>query len=177
MSDILNTLRTAPPPQVNAQFPQRTLLLSDSAPSPFANNPSLSPLPGQSLQPQDSVAQHLPRSTLPLHPIEYLTTIIDSVAPLLKIRQQRGLAGGGASLPIPVPLGVRQRRRQAIQWILTAADGRRETRLADRVAKELLRVADGSSGVWERRAMVHKLAVSARSNVRNGGRRRKFTRI
>lgn len=176
MADILNTLRTAPPPQINPQFPQRTLLLSDSTPSPFASNSSLS---GQFLQApaQDTTVQHLPRSTLPLHPIEYLTTIVDSVAPLVKIRQQRGVAGGGASLPIPVPLGVRQRRRTAIQWILAAADGRRETRLADRVAKELLRVADGSSGVWERRAMVHKLGVSARSNVRNSGKTRKIKRI
>lgn len=84
------------------------------------------------------------------------------------------MAGGGASTPIPVPLGVRQRRRQAIQWILTAADGRRETRLADRVAKELVRVAEGQSGVWDKRAMVHRMGISARSNVRSGmGKRRR----
>lgn len=91
----------------------------------------------------------------------------------MKIRQQKGIAGGGASLPIPVPLGVRQRRRQAIQWILSAADGRKETNLADRVAKELVRVAEGQSGVWERRAMVHRLGVSARSNVRSGMMKRR----
>lgn len=175
MADILDTLRTAPAPQVNPQFPQRTLLLSDSSASPFASNLSSS----QSLQPlsQESNLQHLPRSALPLHPVEYLTTIVDSVAPLIKIRQQRGIAGGGASLPIPVPLGIRQRRRTAIQWILAAADNRREVKLADRVARELLRVADGTSGVWERRAMVHKLGISARSNVKPGvkvRRARKF---
>ena len=115
---------------------------------------------------------HLPRSTLPLHPVEYLTTLIDSVSPLVKIRQQRGLAGGGASTPIPVPLGVRQRRRQAIQWILAVADNRRETNLSERVAKELLKVADGTSGVWERRAMVHRLAVTARSNIAKSLKRR-----
>ena len=65
-----------------------------------------------------------------------------------------------------MPLGVRQRRRQAIQWILSAAESRKEIKLSERIAKELLRIADGTSGTWERRAMVHRLGVSARSNVR-----------
>lgn len=177
MNTILDTLRTAPPPQMNPQFPQRTLMLSDGA-SPMAQA-TLGPpgsAPALASQTSDKLT-YLPRSVLPLHPIAYLTTIIDSVAPLIKIRQQRGAAGGGASLPIPVPLGIRQRRRQAIQWILGAADGRRETKLADRVSRELLNVAEGKSGVWERRALVHRLAVSSRSNVRPGrsfGRQRKI---
>lgn len=172
MDAILNTLRTAPPPQINPAFPGRTLLLTDTASTSAqasAPNAIRAALPGPSSSTATSTVQHtltLPRAVLPLHPIEYLTTTIDSVAPLLKIRQQRGVAGGGASLPIPVPLGIRQRRRQAIQWILGAADGRRETKLADRVARELISVAEGKSGVWERRAMVHRLAVSARSNIK-----------
>jgi hypothetical protein len=145
----------------------QALTAAAAARSPFDTSPAL-PNP-----PTDNPITSLPRATLPLHPIEYLTTIIDSVSPLVKIRQQKGMAGGGASTPIPVPLGVRQRRRQAIQWILNAADGRRETRLADRVAKELVRVAEGQSGVWERRAMVHRLGISARSNVRSALMRRR----
>ena len=46
------------------------------------------------------------------------------------------------------------------------ADNRREVKLSERVAKELIKIADGTSAVWERRAMVHRLGVSARSNVR-----------
>lgn len=171
MSDILNILRTAPPPQPNPAFPQRALLLSDtSAPTPQApNRPPTSYSTSRSGSSSDSLEAtntSLPRSVLPLYPIEYLTTIIDSVSPLVKMRQQKGLAGGGASLAIPVPLGVRQRRRTAIQWILDAADGRKEIKLSDRVGKELLKVADGTSSVWERRAMVHRMGVSSRSNIR-----------
>ncbi|KAK5944138.1 hypothetical protein PMZ80_003419 [Knufia obscura] len=171
MSTILSILRTAPPPQINPAFPGRTLLISDSGtPTPPPNANPFAPVPA----PNETQITSLPRSTLPLHPIEYLTTIIDSIAPLVKIRQQKGLAGGGASLPIPVPLGVRQRRRQAIQWILAAADGRKEVNLAERVAKTLVDIAEGKSSIWERRSMVHRLGVSARSNVRSGnkGRRR-----
>src|SRR5271169_1544076 len=120
MSIILDTLRTAPPPQPNPSFPNRTLLTTQ------------------------------PRNLLPLSPVQYLVTAIDSVAPLLKIRQQRGVAGGGASLPLPVPLGVRQRRRVAIQWILASADNRKEVNLADRVAREIINVAEGKSSAWEK---------------------------
>jgi small subunit ribosomal protein S7 len=69
-------------------------------------------------------------------------------------------------MPVPLPLNKRQRRRTAIQWILTAAESRREQNLADRVAKELLNVAEGKGSAWERRQRVHKLAISARANIK-----------
>jgi len=111
-----------------------------------------------------------PPSHLPLNPILYLTLALDSVAPLLKIRSQKGAAGGGMALQIPVPLHLRQRRRKAVQWILEAA-GRRQSRgsgkdmFAQRVAEELIAVVEGRSGVWEKRGAVHKMAVSNRANV------------
>lgn len=136
MALILSHLRTSPPPSVT-----RPLLLG--APPP---------------------------SHLPLNPIMYLTLAIDSVAPLLRIRSQRGAAGGGASLQIPVPLRIRQRRRKAMEWILEAASKRKSRgsgkgQFAQRVAEELIAVVEGRSGVWERRTAVHKLGISARSNV------------
>lgn len=136
MAIILNTLRTAPVPAGDASAMDRALL-SD-----------------------------VPRDALPLEPVKYLTAVVDSVAPLVKIRQQKGVLGGGQSMPIPVPLTQRQRRRTAIQWILAAAENRRELALADRVAKEIINVAEGRSGAWERRQRVHKLAISARANVK-----------
>ena len=142
---ILNHLRTAPPPSVN---PLRPLL--PGAPPP---------------------------SHLPLNPILYLTLAIDSVAPLFRIRVQKGAGGGGASLQIPVPLAIRQRRRQSVLWILDAASKKRNRGsgrggFAQKVAEELISVVEGKSGVWERRGGVHKLGVSARSNLKVLSRRR-----
>ena len=117
-----------------------------------------------------------PPSHLPLNPVLYLTLAIDSVAPLLRIRSQKGAAGGGIALQIPVPLGLRQRRRQAVQWILDAA-GKRKTLasgrggFAQKVAEELIAIVEGRSGVWDRRGGVHKLGVSARANISWGRRR------
>lgn len=120
-----------------------------------------------------------PPQHLPLNPILYLTLAIDSVAPLLRIRSQKGAAGGGIALQIPVPLGLRQRRRTALRWIIDAAAKRKsrgsgDAQFATKVAEELIAVVEGRSAVWERHGGVHKLAVSARANLmfaRRGGRR------
>ncbi|KAL8659905.1 MAG: hypothetical protein Q9226_000199 [Calogaya cf. arnoldii] len=111
-----------------------------------------------------------PASHLPLNPILYLTLAIDSVAPLLRLRAQKGMAGGGAALQMPVPLALRQRRRVAVTWILDSASkkpGRGSGRggFAQKVAEEVIAIVEGRSGVWDRRGGIHKLAVSARANL------------
>lgn len=95
-------------------------------------------------------------SYLPLNPVAYLTAAVDGVAPLMRIRSQRGAAGGGVALQIPVPLGLRQRRRTAFMWILDAASkranrGSGKDMFAQRVANELVAVIEGRSSVWEKR--------------------------
>ncbi|RMD41762.1 hypothetical protein DV735_g3357, partial [Chaetothyriales sp. CBS 134920] len=145
-----------------------------TAPAPHASGASYRPLLSDTmLNTEHTHTVAVPREQLPLSPIQYLTAAIDSVAPLVKIRQQKGMAGGGASTPIPVPLRVKQRRRTAIQWILQAAESRKETRLAERLAKEIIKVADGTSSAWEKRQQVHRLAVVARSNIRLTMRRKR----
>ena len=113
-----------------------------------------------------------PASQLPLDPVLYMTIAIDSVAPLFRIRALRGAAGGGMALQIPVPLTIKQRRRQAFMWILDAAKkrsfrGSGRGGFAQKVAEELIAVVEGRSGVWERRGGVHKLGVAARANLRS----------
>jgi small subunit ribosomal protein S7 len=111
-----------------------------------------------------------PAAQLPLNPVLYLTLAIDSLAPLLRIRQLKGAAGGGAALPMPQPLALRQRRRTAIMWIIDAAAkkqsrGSGRGQFAQRVAEEVVSVLEGKSGAWEKRLMVHKAATSARANL------------
>ena len=154
MAKILDIIRTAPPPQANINIPGRTLLTD------------------RQIETEKTVAPWIQRDALPLSPIQYLTSAIDSVAPLVKIRNQRGVLGGGKALELPVPLRVKQRRRTAIKWILQSAEGGKDVRLADRVAREIIKVANGMSSAWEKRAQVHRMAVTARSNVRLTVRRR-----
>ncbi|KAL2797133.1 ribosomal protein S7 domain-containing protein [Aspergillus keveii] len=116
-----------------------------------------------------------PAPQLPLNPVKYLTLIIDSVAPIIKNKPMKGFTGGGASVPIPVPLAERQRRRAAIKWILDASDKRRDTKFAQRVANELVAVAEGRSGVWDRRDLVYKVGIQGRALV--GAKPRTRSRI
>ena len=134
--------------------------------SPPSRNPQRPLLPGAP-----------PASHLPLNPVLYLTLAIDSVAPLMRIRSQKGAAGGGVALQIPVPLGIRQRRRTAVMWILDAASKKRSkgsgrSMFANKVADELIAIVEGKSAVWERRGGVHRLGVNARANLSFGTRRR-----
>lgn len=84
---------------------------------------------------------------------------------MLRIVQLKGLAGGGRSLPVPRPLAQRQRRRFSMKWIIDASGKRRDGRLAHRVAQELIAVAEGRSGVWDKRDQVHKMATVTRANL------------
>ena len=118
-----------------------------------------------------------PANHLPLDPVSYLKVALDSVSPLLKLRSQRGAAGGGVALQIPVPLAERQRRRQAFMWVLDAVKkkqnrGSGRDTFAHRVAAELISVVEGKSSIWTKRDAIHKLATTARSNL-NYGRRKK----
>ena len=111
-----------------------------------------------------------PAARLPLDPVRYLRLAIDSIAPLLRLRSQRGGAGGGVALQIPVPLSERQRRRTAVMWILNAVEKKRSkgsgrSRFAHKVAEELVAIVEGRSGLWERRGQLHKQGVSARANL------------
>lgn len=121
--------------------------------------------PPPQINPKRRLLPAPPAPQLPLNPVLYLALVVDSVAPLIKIRQQKGIIGGGAAVQIPIPLSERQRRRMAIRWIIDASDRRRDTYFGQRVANELVAVAEGRSNVWDRREHVHKIGVAGRSNL------------
>lgn len=62
-----------------------------------------------------------------------------------------------------------------MKWVLSSADKRSEVKLADRVSREIIGVAEGTSSAWTKRMAAHKTAVTARINVKaimNGPRRK-----
>lgn len=111
-----------------------------------------------------------PPSHFMLDPIQYLGIAIDSVAPLVKMKSLKGMAGGGKALMLPVPMELRRRRRTAVQWILDAAvkksdKGSGKYQFAHKVADEVIRVVEGKSTAWEKRLAIHKLATTNRANL------------
>lgn len=128
----------------------------------LATTPAPRPSPTHSL-----ILNNVAPSALPLNPPLYLSVAIDSVAPLFRIRSQKGLAGGGVALQIPVPLKQRQRRRAAVQWMLDQVDKKKggTSDFAKRFAEEVVGVVEGRSSVWERRTALHGMTIRARVNI------------
>jgi len=98
------------------------------------------------------------------------------------MRQIKGAAGGGQSLPIPSPLTIRQRRRVAFMWIIDSASKKfnrisGKGTFAYRLADEIVAVVEGKSALWDRRTNLHKQGVAARSNVSSNRRLRKRGRV
>ncbi|KAI9714624.1 MAG: hypothetical protein M1828_001161 [Chrysothrix sp. TS-e1954] len=138
-ADILAYLRTAPAPTGPPQGSGRNLVLASSS-APTA-------------------------SALPLDPIAYLTSAIDSAAPILKLQSRKGYLGGGATAQVPMALSVRQRRRLAICWLRDAAQKKAgaPSPFPKRFAEEVVAVVDGKSSAWERRLALHRAGVAGRS--------------
>ncbi|KAI0392164.1 ribosomal protein S7 [Xylariaceae sp. FL0594] len=111
-----------------------------------------------------------PPSQLPLNPVAYLAVAIDSVAPMVKMNYIPKAAGGGRALEVPAPLALRQRRRQAIAWIMDIVEKKRSVgsgrkQFAARFGSEIIAVVEGRSTAWDKRHGVHKLATTARANL------------
>ncbi|KAI1322838.1 ribosomal protein S7 domain-containing protein [Xylariaceae sp. FL0255] len=111
-----------------------------------------------------------PPEQLPLNPLLYLELAIDSVAPVIRVRNFKGIAGGGAALEVPEPLDARARRRIAINWIMDIVNKKKSTgsgrkQFAHRFGQEIVAVVEGRSAVWDKRQAVHALGTSNRANL------------
>lgn len=111
-----------------------------------------------------------PPEHLPLNPNLYLMLAVDSVAPLIRIRGFTGLAGGGKSLEVPVPIDRRTRRRMAWMWLMDTVSkkpsmGSGKKQFAHRIGEEIVAIVEGRSSVWTKRDQLHKLGTSVRANV------------
>ena len=85
------------------------------------------------------------------------------------------------ALQVPSPLNQRQRRRQAVVWILDSVSkkksrGSGKGMFAQRVAEEIVSIVEGKSALWERRNAIHKLGISSRANIGVKSRKRKAIR-
>ncbi|KAI8948972.1 ribosomal protein S7 domain-containing protein [Xylaria longipes] len=123
-----------------------------------------------------------PPAQLPLNPLLYLTLAIDSVAPIVRVRSLKGMAGGGTALDVPEPINARARRRQVIMWVLDIVNKKRSMgsgrkQFAARFGQEIIAVIEGRSDAWNRRELLHKMSTGARANLSHPnlvGNKRKF---
>ncbi len=93
-------------------------------------------------------------------PVQMFHQALDNVMPSVEVRSRRV---GGATYQVPVE--VRQDRRQAlaIRWIISAARGRNENTMVDRLSGELLDAANNRGTAVKKREDTHKMAEANRA--------------
>ena len=83
-------------------------------------------------------------------PLPLFKQALENVAPAIEVRSRRV---GGATYQVPVEVRLERRQALAIRWLITAARGRNDKTMVDRLSSELLDAANnrGNAGEEARR--------------------------
>jgi small subunit ribosomal protein S7 len=93
-------------------------------------------------------------------PLTVFEQALENVMPTIEVRSRRV---GGATYQVPVE--VRSTRRQALglRWLISAARGRNEKTMTERLSAELLDAANNRGNAVKKREDVHKMAEANRA--------------
>ena len=80
--------------------------------------------------------------------------------PQIEVRSRRV---GGATYQVPVEVRPERRQALAIRWLLTAARGRNEKTMVDRLSGELLDAANNRGNAVKKREDTHRMAEANRA--------------
>jgi small subunit ribosomal protein S7 len=94
------------------------------------------------------------------NPIELFHQALENVMPALEVRSRRV---GGATYQVPVEVRSERRQALAIRWIITAARGRNENTMVERLSGELLDAANNRGTAVKKREDTHRMADANRA--------------
>ena len=94
------------------------------------------------------------------NPIELFHTALQNVMPALEVRSRRV---GGATYQVPVEVRVDRRQALAIRWIISAARGRNENTMVERLSGELLDAVNNRGTAVKKREDTHRMAEANRA--------------
>jgi small subunit ribosomal protein S7 len=94
------------------------------------------------------------------NPVQLFHQALDNVMPAVEVRSRRV---GGATYQVPVEVRNDRRQALAIRWIITAARGRNENTMVDRLSGELLDAANNRGTAVKKREDTHKMAEANRA--------------
>ena len=80
--------------------------------------------------------------------------------PALEVRSRRV---GGATYQVPVEVRTERRQALAIRWIITAARGRGENTMIERLSGELMDAANNRGTAVKKREDTHRMADANRA--------------
>jgi small subunit ribosomal protein S7 len=94
------------------------------------------------------------------NPIELFHQALQNVMPALEVRSRRV---GGATYQVPVEVRVDRRQALAIRWIISAARGRNENTMVERLSGELLDAVNNRGTAVKKREDTHRMAEANRA--------------
>ena len=93
-------------------------------------------------------------------PVAIFHQALGNVAPHVEVRSRRV---GGATYQVPVDVRPERRQALAIRWLITAARGRNETTMGDRLSGELLDASNNRGSAVKKREDTHRMAEANRA--------------
>jgi small subunit ribosomal protein S7 len=93
-------------------------------------------------------------------PVQLFHAALDNVMPAVEVRSRRV---GGATYQVPVEVRNERRQALAIRWLITAARGRNENTMEERLSAELLDAANNRGTAVKKREDTHKMAEANRA--------------
>ena len=87
--------------------------------------------------------------------VEVLEQAVKTVTPVLEVRCRRV---GGANYQVPVEVPQRRARTLAVRWLVTFARDRREKRMDEKLAGEILDALNQQGGAFKRKDDIYRMA-------------------
>ena len=86
---------------------------------------------------------------------DVLEQAVKTVTPVLEVRSRRV---GGANYQVPVEVPQRRARTLAVRWLVGYARERREKRMEERLANEILDALNQQGGAYKRKDDLYRMA-------------------
>jgi small subunit ribosomal protein S7 len=93
-------------------------------------------------------------------PLTVFKQALENVAPAIEVRSRRV---GGATYQVPVEVRSERRQALAIRWIITAARGRNDKTMIDRLSAEIMDAANNRGNAVKKREDTHRMAEANRA--------------
>ena len=93
-------------------------------------------------------------------PLSVFHDALNNVKPAIEVRSRRV---GGATYQVPVEVRTERRQALAIRWLITAARGRNDKTMVERLSAELMDAANNRGNAVKKREDTHRMAEANRA--------------
>ena len=99
-------------------------------------------------------------SKLSREPVAVFHEALENIMPAVEVRSRRV---GGATYQVPVEVRPERKQALAIRWLITAARGRGENTMVDRLSGELMDALNNRGSAVKKREDTHRMAEANRA--------------